>query len=120
MNTKESMGNMERKDFLLPLSNRMQKFRRNKRITQKEMADLLGVSPNHISNIERGATDISAFAVIKYCQILKVEPNEMINFVSFESEKDAAILQKLRTLSQEAHDIIESMVDYMYKKERIR
>lgn len=66
--------------FSIEIPYRMQSFRIQANITQKDMAKKLGVSKTYISNIERGKTKLPAAILLGYCNILGVSPNVMFKY----------------------------------------
>ena len=67
----------DKEDFVRILSYNMQVMRKNAGYTQNDMARRIGVSVNYISNVERGKTEITAYMVQKYCDILEILPNQV-------------------------------------------
>lgn len=56
----------EKDAFAYMIPARMQNYRANANITQKTMAEKLGVSKTYISNIERGKTKLPADILLGY------------------------------------------------------
>lgn len=54
--------------------------RHDKGITQQEVADKLGLSKNHVSDIERGVHRLTVQTFCGYCSILGTTPNEILEF----------------------------------------
>ena len=54
------------------------KLRKDKKLTQKDLANLLFVERETISKWERGVNHISIDNVLKICDIFKITINEMI------------------------------------------
>ncbi|MET0010920.1 helix-turn-helix domain-containing protein [Dehalococcoides mccartyi] len=64
----------------------LKQIRENKFITQKELADLTGLSVITISRIENGVSKPTFSSIKKIAQALKIEPGE-IDFTNCNSEK---------------------------------
>lgn len=62
------------------LGEKIQRVRKNKGITQEELADRVGVQMTTISNIERGATDTSVYTIFKIALALKIHIKELFTF----------------------------------------
>lgn len=60
------------------LGKRLKHFRRNKNITQAEMAEYCHVSQNHISTLERGIYTCSASTLITYAEKLNISLDELV------------------------------------------
>ena len=69
----------DKTDFVRTLSYNMQIMRKKLGFTQRYMAEQIGVSVNYISNVERGKTEITAYIVQKYCDLLGLTPNQIYN-----------------------------------------
>ena len=69
----------DKTDFVRTLSYNMQIMRKKLGFTQLYMAEQIGVSVNYISNVERGKTEITAYIVQKYCDLLGLTPNQIYN-----------------------------------------
>jgi transcriptional regulator with XRE-family HTH domain len=74
------MENELSKKFKIEVPTRMQTLRANAKITQKQMAERLGVTKTYISNLERGVTKLPAHILYSYCEILHVSPNKMLGY----------------------------------------
>lgn len=98
-------------EFSMTVSYRMQEFRRDRKITQKEMAAMLGVSTTYISNIERGATDIPAYILLQYCKILEVTPNALYDFVPEDLQEESSLLRKISSLGRNERNFLEKIMD---------
>lgn len=48
------MKNAEEKNTLFEIGQRIQKYRKQKKLTQEQLAEKIGLSPNHLSRIEAG------------------------------------------------------------------
>lgn len=53
--------------------NALKKFREQKHMSQKQLADALGVQPTSISRYERGARQLSVDKAKKIADVLEVE-----------------------------------------------
>lgn len=58
---------------------RIRKFREAQKISQKELAQRIGVSNSRISNWEQGLNRPDADILAKLCQALNVSPSELLN-----------------------------------------
>lgn len=55
-------------------------YRKQKRLTQLQLAELVDVDRSHISAIELGNVGISFDVLFKLCEVLEVTPKEMFDF----------------------------------------
>ncbi len=55
-------------------------YRKRKRLTQLQLAELVEVDRSHISAIELGNVGVSLDVFFKLCEVLEVTPKEMMDF----------------------------------------
>ncbi len=61
------------------IGKRIQTTRMENKISQKEMADFLGISMNYISRLENGKTKIELKTFIKICDFLNISIYDVLN-----------------------------------------
>jgi transcriptional regulator with XRE-family HTH domain len=57
--------------------NRLRKIRRHKDLTQEQLADAVGITPEYLSNLERGVNAPSFETLEKLAQVLEVDVTEL-------------------------------------------
>ncbi len=62
------------------LGDKIARVRKDRRLTQDQLAEKIGVQTATISNIERGETDTSVYTVFKIAQVLRVHIKELFIF----------------------------------------
>lgn len=55
-------------------------YRKRKRLTQLQLAELVEVDRSHISAIELGNVGVSLDVFFKLCEVLEITPKEMMDF----------------------------------------
>ena len=55
-------------------------FRKRKKLTQLELAELADIERSHISAIELGNVGVSFDVIFKLCEVLDVYPDELFDF----------------------------------------
>ena len=55
-------------------------YRKKKKLTQLELAELAEVDLSHISAIELGKVGVSFDVIFKLCEVLDVKPKELFDF----------------------------------------
>ena len=55
-------------------------YRKQKRLTQLQLAELVDVDRSHISAIELGNVGVSFDVLFKLCEVLEVTPRELFDF----------------------------------------
>jgi transcriptional regulator with XRE-family HTH domain len=68
---------MKREEALKTLGRRIATLRREKGLTQEALAEAMGVSRNHVADIELGARNTGVWSLLLTCRALKIAPEEM-------------------------------------------
>ena len=55
-------------------------YRKRKKLTQLQLAELIDVDRSHISAIELGNVGVSFDVIFKMCEVLDVTPNKLFDF----------------------------------------
>ena len=55
-------------------------YRKKKKLTQLELAELVDVDRSHISAIELGKVGVSFDVIFRLCEVLDVKPKELLDF----------------------------------------
>lgn len=55
-------------------------YRKKKKLTQLQLAELVDVDRSHISAIELGNVGVSMDVIFKLCDVLDVTPKELFDF----------------------------------------
>ncbi len=55
-------------------------YRKRKRLTQLQLAELIDVDRSHISAIELGNVGASLDVIFRLCEILDITPSELFDF----------------------------------------
>ena len=82
-------------EMLRELGIEIRSRRKALRMTQEKLADEVGVTFKHVSDIERGRTSLSAILLVRIATALKVTPNDLLDFsTSGESSHDPRVLSE--------------------------
>ena len=65
---------MTRNEALQTLGRRIAELRRDKGLTQEALAEAMGVSRNHIADIELGVRNTGVWSLLLICRALAVAP----------------------------------------------
>ncbi|MDR3216200.1 MAG: helix-turn-helix domain-containing protein [Clostridiaceae bacterium] len=71
---------MNKLEKLKTLSKKLNDLRRVSQRTQKETAEILGITPSGYASWEQGRTEPSLFFVLKICEIYGISPNELLDW----------------------------------------
>ena len=55
-------------------------YRKRKRLTQLQLAELISVDRSHISAIELGNVGVSFDVIFKMCEVLDIKPKDLFDF----------------------------------------
>ncbi|TGY64963.1 helix-turn-helix domain-containing protein [Dubosiella muris] len=95
---------MKNEDLRLDRGNRLRRYRLNKHLTQDQMAERLGISSKHYSEVERGKTGFSIDNWILAARILDADLNTLLDgpatTLKIQEEADYYLRDANRTLMQ--------------------
>ena len=55
-------------------------YRKRRKMTQLQLAELVGIDRSHISAMELGNVGVSFDVIFKLCEVLGVSPKELFDF----------------------------------------
>jgi len=61
------------------LGKRIRHYRRQRRMTQEQLASSIGLCTSFIGHIERGSRKASLETVVELCRVLHVSPNDLLD-----------------------------------------
>lgn len=94
----------ERKNINIQIGANIQNARERAGLTQDKLSELLGVTPNHISAIERGVYGISLENLQKLCLALHVSSDSIIFSENPFDAQEATIAHKIALLPPKYKD----------------
>lgn len=109
---------MDKRNINEHIGKMCQEYRLKNNLTQNQVAELTGLEPRHISQIERGLSKGSIDTLIKLCNAYKITPdiilydlldNEIKNSISIYDEK-------FKKLSKRDKESILHFIDYFLSK----
>lgn len=74
-------------DTFAAIGTRIAEIRRQHKITQEALADMLGVSPKHISHVENATSSLSLKNLIQFCAIFHCS----LDYIIFGKQYDEAL-----------------------------
>lgn len=89
------------------MTNRLAEIRKNNKMTQKELADKVGLTPKAISFYELGQREISNDLLIKFSKIFNVSIDYLLGKEPNEIEEN----EKVKILAREANDLTDVQID---------
>ena len=109
---------MDKKDINNHIGKLIQDYRLKNNLTQNQVADLTGLEPRHISQIERGFSKGSIDTLLKLCNAYKITPDVILyDLLDDETKKSISIYdEKFKKLSKKDKDSILHFIDYFLTK----
>ena len=86
-------------------------------LSQKQLAEILNISNNHLSNIENGKAAPSFELFLIICKVLKTS-SDFLLFNSVHPEVDEGLVEKISLCSDEDRIIISKFVDFCLFEQR--
>ena len=95
-----------------------QQYRIKNNLTQNQVAELTGLEPRHISQIERGLSKGSIDTLIKLCNAYSISPDIILYDLLDDTVKNSVSIydEKFKKLSKRDKDIILHFIDYFLTK----
>lgn len=90
--------------------------RKEMHLKQKDLAELLDISNNHLSSIETGASMPSLELFIKICDKLKVSPDFILLGSIHSNNLPQNICDKISRCTPEKQQILDEIVNIFMKK----
>ena len=93
-------------------------YRHKNNLTQSQVAELIGVEPRHISQIERGFSKGSIDTLIKLCNVYKITPVIVLYDLLDKDKKNSMSIydEKFKKLSKKDKETILHLIDYFLSK----
>ncbi len=109
---------MEKVNISKHIGKMCQQYRLKNHLTQNQVAELTGLEPRHISQIERGLSKGSIDTLLKLCDAYHITPDIILyDLLSEETKKEISIYEeKFKKLSKRDKDSILYFIDYYLSK----
>lgn len=109
---------MEKSDITKHIGNKFQKYRLKNNLTQNQVAELTGLEPRHISQIERGLSKGSIDTLLKLCNAYKITPDIVLYDLLDEDLKNNVSIyeEKFKKLTKKDKESILHFIDYFLSK----
>ena len=98
---------------LIRLGLKIGNIRREKNLTQGELAEILNISNNHLSSLENGKSAPSYQLFKKICLELKVDPGYLMFDDSLDIPLSENLINKIKCCSTEQQILISKIVDVL-------
>ena len=109
---------MEKIDINEHIGKVYQEYRLKSNLTQNQVAELTGLEPRHISQIERGLSKGSIDTLIKLCNAYSITPDIILyDLLDNDVKKSVSIYdESFKKLSKRDKDSILHFIDYFLTK----
>jgi len=104
----------KRKELNIIIGSNIRHLREEAKLTQEALSENLGLTPNHVSAIERGVSGISMENLLNLCQLLGISADRVL-FGEPVADEDLLIARRLAALSPKqkryAYTILSAVID---------
>ena len=109
---------MEKSDVNKHIGNKFQEYRLKNNLTQNQVAEITGLEPRHISQIERGLSKGSIDTLLKLCNAYKITPDIILyDLLDEDLKKDVSIYaENFKKLNQKDKKSILHFIDYFLSR----
>ena len=109
---------MEKTNITKHIGNKFQEYRLKNNLTQNQVAEITGLEPRHISQIERGLSKGSIDTLLKLCNAYKITPDIILyDLLDEYLKKDVSIYaENFKKLNQKDKKSILHFIDYFLSR----
>ncbi|MGN1004512.1 MAG: helix-turn-helix domain-containing protein [Oscillospiraceae bacterium] len=100
----------EKKEINVQVGRQIRKAREAAGLTQERFAELVGISPQNVSCVERGLAGVSLTVLRRMCEILRVSSDELLMGDLGDNDVDA-IANRLRQLPPEQFRVVREVIN---------
>ena len=100
----------EKKEINVQIGEQVKRAREQANLTQEQMAERIEVSPQYISDLERGVVGISIATLKRLCLELAI-PSDQILFGNYPQNETSVIAEKCKRLSKKQFEILSDIID---------
>ena len=99
-----------KKEFNIRLGEQIKKAREDARQTQEQFSENIEVSPQYVSDLERGVVGISLPTFAKACCCLGVSANQLL-FGKSHADRTSVLADKCKNLTDEEFSLMLKLID---------
>jgi transcriptional regulator with XRE-family HTH domain len=101
---------------------KLKALREEKGYSQEELAAVLLMGQNTISNIETGKTKVGVELLYKFAEFYKIEPQELLNDnslnMTFNDKVENGYINHIQTLNQDNKELINALKEQLLTKDK--
>ena len=109
---------MEKSEINEHIGKVFQEYRQKNNLTQNQVAEMTGLEPRHISQIERGFSKGSIDTLLKLCNAYKITPDIILYDLLDKDVKNYISIyeEDFKKLSKREKEAILNLIDFFLKK----
>ena len=100
----------EKKEINIQIGEQVKYAREQAKLTQEQLAEYIEVSPQYISDLERGVVGISITTLKRLCEMLHITSDQIL-FSEKPKNDISAITEKCRLLPKEQFNILSDIIN---------
>ena len=100
----------EKKEINVQVGRQIRKAREGAGLTQERFAELIGISPQNVSCVERGLAGVSLTVLRRMCEILHVSSDTLLMGDLGNNDVDV-IAERLRQLPPEQFRVVQEVIN---------
>jgi transcriptional regulator with XRE-family HTH domain len=98
-----------KKEINIQIGEQIKSAQERSKLTQKQFAERIDVSPQYMSDLERGVVGVSIATLKRVCTVLGVFSDQIL-FRSETENRAAAIAEKCKSLSEKQYMLLSDIV----------
>ena len=99
-----------KKEINIQIGEQIKRARERSKLTQEQFAERIDVSPQYISDLERGVVGVSIATLKRICTVLGV-PSDQILFGQEPMNRGATIAEKCKSLSEHQYILLIEVIE---------
>lgn len=108
----------EKKEINIQIGEQVKRAREQTNLTQEQMAERIDVSPQYVSDLERGVVGISIATLKRLCVELSITSDQIL-FGKYPENEASAIAEKCKRLTKKQSEILSDVIDKFLEAMRL-
>ena len=101
----------EKKEINVQVGHQIRKAREAAGLTQERFAELIGISPQNVSCVERGLAGVSLTVLRRMCEILRVSSDLLLLMGDLGDNEVETLAARLRQLPPEQFRVVQEILN---------
>ncbi len=98
-----------KKEINIQIGERVRQARDSRKLTQEQLAEYIDVSPQYVSDLERGVVGVSIPTLKRICMTLCISSDQIL-FGQAKADRSAAIAEQCQSLSEGEFQLLSEIV----------